>query len=526
MEMDHAEGSSTMALLQKSIQSNKQHQQMLASYTERLETELSQIESLLELAEHEEDGEADAAIIDIPGSKRAASLIPSNLFLQPESPFYEDASRRSRYLRATVIHTMKQKELDALTEGVKEANHRRLAFEAKRNGKLFWDIESDDLLTNIEGLDWERIAEKVSDVSVTPRTAKECETKWLGDRHPKINRGTWSSEETAQLTELARSYGENRVNWKEVAQKLDTNRTPMDCMRHFVPKPHHYWDIDSDDNLRKAVKVYGKDNWNVVARHVSPNATAQQCQNRYLKSLDPNLRKGAWSDEEDNRLRSAVEIYGLSWVDIAVAIPGRTNEQCRDRWLSKLDPSLNKDAWTQEEDEELNAAFLEVGKKWPELTKRLTHGRTDLQVRKRVDYLLKQRAAEEKQMAAEKRQEKQRAREESQRMPVQQDNLGVGGITSQPLTNSEGVLILTPSFVVAEAIALVTRQHIGHTSTPAVQVEQATTPHTEQTSATHNESIATAQTEQAGTIRPRPKPRRIRTTRAGPADPPDETPHA
>lgn len=36
-----------------------------------------------ELAEHEDDGEADAAIIDIPGSKRAACLLPSNLFLQP-----------------------------------------------------------------------------------------------------------------------------------------------------------------------------------------------------------------------------------------------------------------------------------------------------------------------------------------------------------------------------------------------------------------------------------------------------------
>ncbi|KAF4574739.1 hypothetical protein EYR36_006089 [Pleurotus pulmonarius] len=521
MEADQAEGSNTMALLQKSIQSNKQHQQMLASYTERLETELSQIENLLELAEHEDDGEADAATIDIPGSKRAASLLPSSFFLQPESPFYEYASRRSRYLRATVIHTMKQKELDALTEGVKEANHRRLAFEAKRNGKLFWDIGSDDLLTNTEGLDWDRIAEKVSDVSVIPRTAKECETKWLGDRHPKINRGTWGSGETAQLTELARSYGENRVNWKEVAEKLGTNRTPMDCMRHFVPKPHHYWDIDSDENLRKAVKIYGKDNWNVVARHVSPNATAQQCQNRYLKSLDPNLRKGAWSDDEDDRLRSAVDVYGLSWVDIAAAIPGRTNEQCRDRWLSKLDPSLNKDAWTTEEDEELNAAFLEVGKKWPELTKRLTHGRTDLQVRKRVDYLLKQRAAEEKQLAAEKRQEKQRAREESQRMGLQQDSLGTGQIPNQPLTNSEGVLILTPSFVVAEAIALVTRQHIGQTSSPVAQAEHATSPHTEETT-TQTEPTTAVQTEQAATPRPRPKPRRIKKTRATLDDPPDD----
>lgn len=67
----------------------------------------------------------------------------------------------------------------------------------------------------------------MSDVSVIPRTAKECETKWLGDRHPKINRGAWGSGETAQLTELARSYGENRVNWKEVAEKLGVSPQPF-----------------------------------------------------------------------------------------------------------------------------------------------------------------------------------------------------------------------------------------------------------------------------------------------------------
>lgn len=44
------------------------------------------------------------------------------------------------------------------------------------SGKLFWDIESDDLLTNTEGLDWDRIAEKVSVLSFADfPTPDRCE---------------------------------------------------------------------------------------------------------------------------------------------------------------------------------------------------------------------------------------------------------------------------------------------------------------------------------------------------------------
>lgn len=105
-------------------------------------------------------------------------------------------------------------------------------------------------------------------------------------------------------------------------------------------------------------------------------------------------------------------------------------------------------------------------------------------------------------------------------MSLQQDILGTGQIPTQPLTNSEGVLILTPSFVVAEAIALVTRQHIGQSS-PVAQVEQTSSLHTEE-STTHTEQTTTTQAEQATTTRPRPKPRRIQKTRAAPDD--DEPP--
>ena len=49
--------------------------------------------------------------------------------------------------------------------------------------------------------------------------------------------------------------------------------------------------------------------------------------------FDLTVKRGAWTAEEDTRLGMAVEAYGHSWVEVAGAVAGRTNDQCRDRWL-------------------------------------------------------------------------------------------------------------------------------------------------------------------------------------------------
>ncbi|KAJ8518367.1 hypothetical protein ONZ45_g4556 [Pleurotus djamor] len=398
--MPRGQHTETKALLQSAIESNKLHQQELAAYAQRLEDEIANAEKLMAEAEQEDDGEMQTATVEIPGSKKPAGFIPSSSFLNPASPFYAEASRRVRYLSATNVHPMSKRELEALEEGVKESNHRRLAFEAKRNGKPFWDIDTADLLTNTEDLDWARIAEKVSDASGNSRTPKECETKWLGDRHPTIRHDAWDKEESIKMVQLLDGYEAGKFNWKEVSENLATGRTPFDCMRHGMPKPHHYWDSEADAALCKAVAMYGIDNWNLVARHVSPQVTAAQCQIRFTKSLDTRVRKGGWSDEEDDRLRLAVEVYGNVWLDVASVMHGRINEQCRDRWVSKLDPALNKTAWTEEEDAALMEAYNELGKKWSDISKRLKNKRTDIQCRRRVEQLNKQKVNELK--AAEK----------------------------------------------------------------------------------------------------------------------------
>ena len=57
---------------------------------------------------------------------------------------------------------------------------------------------------------------------------------------------------------------------------------------------------------------------------------------------------------------------------------GRSNEQCRDRWNERLDPKINREAWTEEEDRLLIDAVKELGEgKWKAVSEKMGNGRKD-----------------------------------------------------------------------------------------------------------------------------------------------------
>ena len=55
---------------------------------------------------------------------------------------------------------------------------------------------------------------------MTTRTGRECEIRWLGDRHPNFNHEVWSDEEVTKLRVLVVECKGSQPDWVDIAQKL------------------------------------------------------------------------------------------------------------------------------------------------------------------------------------------------------------------------------------------------------------------------------------------------------------------
>jgi len=117
-----------------------------------------------------------------------------------------------------------------------------------------------------------------------------------------------------------------------------------------------------------------------VARVVSEHATSAQCHGRYFRALDPSLKKRKWLKSEFDRLKVAVAAYGNSWMEVAACMPGRTNEQCRERWMEHEGMSTARTKWSEEDDETLLDAVENMGNRWKAISAKVGNGTTGAQV--------------------------------------------------------------------------------------------------------------------------------------------------
>lgn len=77
------------------------------------------------------------------------------------------------------------------------------------------------------------------------------------------------------------------------------------------------------------------------------------------------VQKTIWTTQEDEILTSTVQLYDAQgWAKIAEFIPGRTAKQCHNRWYDCLNPTIRKGNWTSEEDKIILDGYAEIGSKW------------------------------------------------------------------------------------------------------------------------------------------------------------------
>ncbi|XP_074564920.1 uncharacterized protein LOC141821393 isoform X2 [Curcuma longa] len=204
-------------------------------------------------------------------------------------------------------------------------------------------------------VNWDRLAS----MYIMGRSGAECEARWLNCEDSMINHEPWTAEEDKKLLCILQERG--IYNWIEISITLE----------------------EEDAQLRAAVENYGENNWQIVASCLE-GRLGNQCSNRWYRTLNPARKKvGRWSVDEDKRLKVAVLLFGAkNWGKIAQFIPGRTQIQCRERWLNCLDPSLNLQPWTAEEDTKLLDAVAVHGNCWSKIATCIPP-RTDNQCRRR-----------------------------------------------------------------------------------------------------------------------------------------------
>jgi len=81
------------------------------------------------------------------------------------------------------------------------------------------------------------------------------------------------------------------------------------------------------------------------------------------------MNRGAWSEEEDKFLLRLVKKHGKKWGKLSQLMRTRNCKQIRDRYINNLDPSINREKFTENEDEKIFEMYKKNGNSWCKIAK-------------------------------------------------------------------------------------------------------------------------------------------------------------
>lgn len=129
------------------------------------------------------------------------------------------------------------------------------------------------------------------------------------------------------------------------------NQKPRIVARSTAKVAKRRWSPEDDDKLLAGHKRYGS-RWTLISNECfDGNFNCSACFSRYMNVLHPNRKTGPWLREEKDKLNYGVSQYGFQWTKISRQLFNftRAPNDCRVEYLEVLNPDLKRGPWSDEE---------------------------------------------------------------------------------------------------------------------------------------------------------------------------------
>ncbi|CAM6006982.1 unnamed protein product [Sphagnum balticum] len=100
------------------------------------------------------------------------------------------------------------------------------------------------------------------------------------------------------------------------------------------------WTAEEDEKLLAYVGSHGTGHWRSVGRKAGLQRCGKSCRLRWTNYLRPNIRHGSFTPDEEDLIVKLHSSLGSRWSLIAAKMPGRTDNDIKNHWNTRLKKKL------------------------------------------------------------------------------------------------------------------------------------------------------------------------------------------